>query len=179
MRSKVLLETRTYPLASLWTTFIYLWTLGSVAHSLQDGCLSCVGSSDNEDPKLEVWDLRKTLLVLTGTLLVLKGALLVLRGALLVLRRALLVLRRTLLDSGETVADSVTTQICAHSIEVSQDSKLAKGWNMVVFDNHDDYTIISHGNRPSVSGRGPSRDCFNFELNPTLCLSSRRYSSIG
>src|SRR6267142_7181415 len=132
MRSKVLLETRTYPLASLWTTFIYLWTLGSVAHSLQDGCLSCVGSSDNEDPKLEVWDLRKTLLVLTGTLLVLKGALLVLRGALLVLRRALLVLRRTLLvlrrtllvlrrtllDSGETVADSVTTQICAHSIEV-------------------------------------------------------------
>jgi hypothetical protein len=99
MRSKVLVDRRTYPLASLWTTSIYLWTLSSVAHSLQDGCLSRVGSSDNEDPKLVVWDFRKTLLDV----------------------------RRTLLDPGGTLPGSVTTQTCTHSIKVSQDSKLARG----------------------------------------------------
>jgi hypothetical protein len=30
------------------------WTLGGIAHSLEDCCLPCVGSSDNEDPELEI-----------------------------------------------------------------------------------------------------------------------------
>jgi hypothetical protein len=51
----VRLGSRTYLLAS--TRSIMLidhWTLGGIAHSLEDCCLPCVGSSNNEDPELEI-----------------------------------------------------------------------------------------------------------------------------
>ena len=57
MRSKVLLGTRTYPIArSLSIALVDLWTLCCIANPLQDGCLSCIRSSDNEHSELDVWD---------------------------------------------------------------------------------------------------------------------------
>ena len=35
---------------------VYLWTLGCIANSLQNGGLPCVRSSDNEDSELDLWD---------------------------------------------------------------------------------------------------------------------------
>jgi hypothetical protein len=57
MRLEEHLETRAYLFAdSLWTSPVDLRILGSVAHSLEDGCLPCICPSDNEDPELNCWD---------------------------------------------------------------------------------------------------------------------------
>jgi hypothetical protein len=57
LRSDVRLGSRAYLLES--TRSIMLidhWTLGGIAHSLEDCCLPCIGngSSNNEDPEFEI-----------------------------------------------------------------------------------------------------------------------------
>jgi hypothetical protein len=52
------LGTRTYSLARP----VDLWTVGGVANSLKDGCLSGVCFSDDEDTELDIWSFGKILL---------------------------------------------------------------------------------------------------------------------
>jgi len=66
MRTKVPLGTRTYPMvlivSSPWTKPKYFRLLHGVAHFLQNRRLPRICSSDNEDSKLEIWNLGVILL---------------------------------------------------------------------------------------------------------------------
>jgi hypothetical protein len=51
----VRLGSRTYLIASSrLITPVDHWTLGGIAHPLENCCLPCVGSSNNEDPELDI-----------------------------------------------------------------------------------------------------------------------------
>jgi hypothetical protein len=55
MRSKVQPGSRTYPLAiSRSITPVDHWTFGGVAHSLENGCLPRICSSNNEHSELDI-----------------------------------------------------------------------------------------------------------------------------
>jgi hypothetical protein len=55
MRSKVQLKTGTYLLASSRSiTSVDHWALGRITYSLENCCLPCIGSSNNEDPELDI-----------------------------------------------------------------------------------------------------------------------------
>ena len=63
MRLSVPPGARAYPRAlSLFIKPVDLGTLCGVADSLQDGCLSCVCSSDNQNSELDIRDLELILL---------------------------------------------------------------------------------------------------------------------
>ena len=48
--------------SSLWIKPVDLRTLGRIANPLQNRCFACIRSSDNEDSKLDIWDLGRILL---------------------------------------------------------------------------------------------------------------------